>query len=152
LAVTDLLSGLADQTGDDVKCLVCGVEPCGCGIDFARAPRHSQILPMVEGEPGTLAAPAARFTHAAPFAARREELAERHGPRSAAAGDLPVFLLAGNMLERAQAVRERLSGPRLPDAELAAIALRTLETMGAIALTLHERLTAIVAGQGRAAE
>lgn len=146
-ASTDLFSGQEPAGGgDDVKCGVCGVDPCACGIEIAAPPRHSQILPMVEAAP----APApARLAEAAPFRTHRDTLAERHGDRSVAAADRPLFMLASDLRERAGAISDRLRGGREPDAEQAAIALTTLETLGAIALTLHERLKAIVAGEER---
>lgn len=140
-AAADLFASDMEPEG----CPCCGVEPCARGIEIIPVDGVIDIYdaPPVE-EPVLSAAEcldAWRSPAISDFIDRRAALHEKHGDKAVTDQARPPAAMAKDLKERASALLDRLAG-REPDAERAALALNSLATLGALALALHQRLTA----------
>lgn len=139
------------------QCPVCGLDPCGCGIDVpvlsdVEGLPIEDVIPIVEMDAlgGADEAPAAELLPSwcspaiAAFIDRRAAIEAKHGAKAVTDQGRQPGDLAKDLHERACALLDRLRG-RAPDVERAELALNTLATIGALALALHERLAAIAA-------
>lgn len=153
-------SGAFVSEQDDLPawCGRCGVDPCACDqlADGAAPPDAPDVdpFPVLEQVAAIIAAtptaPAAMVASwQSPFFAaaidRRAELQAKHGERAVTDPSRPAALMAHDLKERACAILDRLSGR--PRREQMEIALNTLATAGALALSLHDRLRADLAGE-----
>jgi hypothetical protein len=119
--------------------------PLSAGADVADVdpfPVIEQVAAIVAATPIAPAETLAAWRNPAlaAFIDRRAELQAKHGERAVTDPARPPALIAHDLKERACAILDRLTGR--PSREQAELALGTLATIGALALALHDRLSA----------